>query len=540
MASSSPVDARADPTAAIQDIYNPAHNIDDFPARVAKYFTGIFSSPGAFEEIPVLSVKRPPGVHEERSLVRFRGMVQDTSYSPEIYLARRSNGRCGGWGLAEDNDDSGGDVHYPDLRECSVIWAVSIPGETSWCTAELDGIESAPVQHSSVQTQGHKNPIPGIPHVGVQVKIYDNTHAEMIRATDILTFVGILTSEPFHVDLDLPAVTLVPTLHVLYTQPLPITVINRSPILREPVKALREDLIDWIADEGLAGDREAAEWVLLCIIARCQSRNPPIIPPSLTISHFPPADTSNATPTISHIISLIQPMLTTLPMSLPVINTTNFFPESRQEDLHSGWLQLPKGSTCIITEGGVNEGSVAERGIMNLRAIQKMMSAQTLEYVFPFSRFEFETDVSMVVICEGRKSAFFQTNINIPLQASDSPELQKLLYKPQNEIKLPPLKTLQNFRHLVGGAKVGTVTVGENVAQYIQDDFVTERKTKAQQGEGKNGEAISAEDLIHRMLIARLMTLSVHEPDVSVEIWEKTKALDARRRGRLDGSNFPV
>jgi len=31
---------------------------------------------------------------------------------------------------------------------------------------------------------------------------------------------------------------------------------------------LRQELIDWLANEALAGDKVAAEWILLCAIAR--------------------------------------------------------------------------------------------------------------------------------------------------------------------------------------------------------------------------------------------------------------------------------
>ncbi len=69
-------------------------------------------------------------------------MVQDTSSSPEIYLAKHSNGQLGGWGVQDNNDDSDNDQNhfynaiYTDMRDRTVIWAVSIPGETLWCTLQ--------------------------------------------------------------------------------------------------------------------------------------------------------------------------------------------------------------------------------------------------------------------------------------------------------------------------------------------------------------------------------------------------------------------
>lgn len=65
---------------------------------------------------------------------------------------------------------------------------------------------------------------------------------------------------------------MVPTLHVLFLQRIPPTIIPRSypylPPSSTSINELRAELIAWIADEALAGDRLTAEWILLGIIAR--------------------------------------------------------------------------------------------------------------------------------------------------------------------------------------------------------------------------------------------------------------------------------
>lgn len=45
---------------------------------------------------------------------------------------------------------------------------------------------------------------------------------------------------------------------------------------------------------------------------------------------------------------------------------------------------------------------------MNIKAIQDVITSQSLTYVFPFSSFSFPTDLGIVILAEGRKSAFFQ------------------------------------------------------------------------------------------------------------------------------------
>ena len=65
----------------------------------------------------------------------------------------------------------------------------------------------------------------------------------------------------------------VPALHVLFSsseQDNTAEQTDRLPsnLQLADVPRIRELLIDWIAEEALCGDREAAEWVLLASIAR--------------------------------------------------------------------------------------------------------------------------------------------------------------------------------------------------------------------------------------------------------------------------------
>ncbi|KAG6878774.1 hypothetical protein C0993_008073 [Termitomyces sp. T159_Od127] len=451
-------------------------------------------------------------------------MIQDTSPSPEMYLARRSGARCGGWGQSDPASFQG--IDYADLRECTVLWAVSVPGESPWCTAAVENVD-APQRHAAhTPSHPHKFPVPGMHHLGVQIKVYDRDRgADAFRSTDIHTFVGILTSEPLSTTLGLDPPVLVPTLHVLFSQPVPPTIVPRVYPSMPHSKEIRDELIAWIADTSLAGDLDAAEWVLLSIISRVQSRTPPILPLSLTISRFPSPSASNTIPALSHVLSQVLALLTTIPLSLETINNTPFAPESKNEDLHSGWLQLPRGSACLVTEGEVTEGKVFERGMVNLRALQETMSTQRLEYIFPFSRFAFDTDVTFIILAEGKKSAFFQTDINVPLQ----PKTANFdFYAKPETIRPLPREKLDAFRSLIGAAKVGNMTVGEQSAQFIQDDFVKER-----QAASSASEPFSSESLIQRMMAARLLALSLHEKEITVPIWEAAKSLDMRRKARF-------
>ncbi|CCM03825.1 uncharacterized protein FIBRA_05974 [Fibroporia radiculosa] len=472
-------------------------------------------------------------------------MVQDTSPSSEMYLSKSKNGVCGGWGmeLADTGDD---DVNYADLRECTVLWAVNVPGESPWCSTELDGPEdqqerqeySAAIRSHEI-TLAHKFPHPTDPHVGVQVKIYDsNFGSEALKSTDLVTFVGILTTESSvsltyapsdrltarvrssSSSVDIDSTAEVPTLHVLFIRSHPHSLISRPYpcVLQEPpalyTAQLRDDLLTWIAEEALDGDRDAAEWVLLACIARVQSRNPSLLPPSLTITHFPQPPPIPSTiitprepiPTLSLLLQYLIPLTRTLPLSLNILNKKLLAPESKDEDLHAGALQLPQGTFLLVTESGIKEGKLTEQGYRNIHTLQEVISTQTLAYVFPFSQFSFQTDMSCVVLSEGSKSAFFKTDLSYPIRTT--PAGRASLYKLEDDVVLPPPARLAAFRDFVVGARSGKVQVDEATSEYIQRDFVRDRQ---------QDKSITSDDLIRRMTVAKLYALSLHESTLTIE-----------------------
>jgi hypothetical protein len=191
-----------------------------------------------------------------------------------------------------------------------------------------------------------------------------------------------------------------------------------------------------------------------------------------------------------------------------------------------GLLQLPKGAVLLLNEGAVAEGNVFNAGMMNIRSAQQMMEDQTLEYVFPFSGFQFETDVNFIVTTEGRQSTFFKTDVNIPLRPLASEDVTNDLYK---SVAVPPEEKLLLFRQLVGGSRVGNVAVTESIGKYIEDDFVRVRALSPEKTNRATG-GYTADHLIQRMVVARLIALSLHQKELTAENWERARELDKQTR----------
>ncbi|ETW81835.1 hypothetical protein HETIRDRAFT_417895 [Heterobasidion irregulare TC 32-1] len=343
-------------------------------------------------------------------------------------------------------------------------------------------------------------------------QIYENFGNNPPKMNDVLDFVGILTHEPLHAETDV--ILNVPTLHVLFTRPQKLDVLPTPGFHTTATEALQKELVSWIAEEALGGDQDAAE----------QSRIRSLNPPSLALSHFPPPSSPSLEPpppTISHVLSLLLPTFVTLPLSLELLNTTPFVPESSEEDLSSGVLQLSSGTTLLITETNVREGQLVEKGVMNVMAIQDVMESQTLSYKFPFSQFSFPTDIQFIVLSEGKKSVFLKTDVTVPLRPSGSSNL----YKPNSQVVLPSLEKLASFRRLILGARFGKIEVGQQTSEHIQQDFVEERKSD---------KSISSDHLKLSITTTRLLGLTLLEKELTIETWKRSKALEARRKARLD------
>ncbi|TFK55034.1 hypothetical protein OE88DRAFT_992312 [Heliocybe sulcata] len=507
MEASSASDALRDPRKALLDVYNAHGESEDFPAVVHEHFSNLFRTFDAFRTIPALSPKSPPEAHADGALVRFRAMVQDTSQSPEMYMSRLCTGAPGGWNLESGSDeDILGRSDYANLRECTVIWATSIPGESDWVSDVPDASgESPEVVHRPPRP--HKFPIPGLPHVGAQVKIYD-TAGRDAKPTDLMEFVGVLHADVLYGEHDEPVS--VPTLHTLFSKPVDRSVPFRDSPSLDNASDIRHQLISWVADEALAGDTNAAEWVLLVCMAQVQVRQTPLLPPSLTLSKLPPPPALSASPALCTVLSLLLPQVIKLPATLDSLNKERYVPESKEEDLHSGYLQVPAGTTVIISEVGLQEGKLHEKGVANVVAAQNAITSQTIPYVFPFSEFSFNTDMNFIVMTEGSKSAFFKTDVIVPVQPQSTPNY----YRSGSDIVQSPM--LATFRQYLHHVKNLTVRVGEQMSELIQSDFVASRR---------QDQSLTAEDLILRMKIAKLMAQSLDLEELDAETWHRSSAL---------------
>ena len=86
---------------------------------------------------------------------------------------------------------------------------------------------------------------------------------------------------------------------------------------------------------------------------------------------------------------------------------------------------------------------------------------------------------------------------------------------------------------------MGSIDDGITAARWSPDEELLAIATKAntvvfmsRSFEGITDATMTADDLILRMQLARLLALSYHEPEVTIDIWKKTRTLELERKAR--------
>ncbi|CED83757.1 Conserved membrane protein [Phaffia rhodozyma] len=471
------------------------------------------------------------------SIVSFRCMLQDTTSQPEVFMPV----------LETDEPESGStgqgeDIDYSRLKERAVVWAVGVPGESSWVQDTLvpnaRSLSASPKPIEIHPSIAHKFPCvqsgegSEAERAGAFIKFYDDsTHSPLT----IHTVIGLLTFAPSEDPSAFPLLSsgpslspdsslpLLPTIHVLKTTSHTdsLVPVDKLPLI-EPGKewhAIRTELRNLICQIGLGGEEAwVGEWVLGLI---CQRNQPPLHP--LTASLLPPQSTPLP---LRYLLPHLLPTFHSIPISISTLNKSHFHPSStKNEDLQAGALQLPKGGTLWIEEAGLGEGGVlGERGLGNFEAIKKVMGEQKIEFSFPFSSFWFPMDVNVLVIGDAKGGTLLPVDVKIPLQSPSKS------YATEEEVEaaLPGSERMNQFRALIARAREGTLVVPPDVSEAIQSHFVNHRQIHGPQ-------SLSGEELGLRMKFARSLALSRGQTKMDLETWQDAWRLDELRLGQADG-----
>ncbi|CEH11868.1 mini-chromosome maintenance complex-binding protein [Ceraceosorus bombacis] len=384
------------------------------------------------------------------------------------------------------------------LTERTVLYAITPPAWSAWARhawqsgsepsddvlSTMSGLSldlnprqsGAPSRDPSAEpVYLRKHSLAEAPGLGALLKIYDHKLAETLKVTDVIDVLGVLDFSL------LPGAdwsqggaasssssAQLPALHVLH-----ITPIAHSDEVPRPLTGAssRDDLVHYLAS-ALGGDLLAAEWTLLGLLARIHSRRG-----SFTLGAL-------------------------------------------EAGLLAGRLQLPDGTIVLCDESSMGEGTLKDRGVANVRELANLLSTRKLSYAFPFSSFDFETDLPFIVLSAGK--SMLPVDVQVPLRSKNIVAAQAAQ---------PTSSQLASWRTFLARARHVDLSIPESVAEEIQAEFVQARK------EGQEGVREGQEDLLRRMAVARLVAISRGQREMSFDAWKQAVALDEERRSRIKQSS---
>ncbi|KAF9435518.1 hypothetical protein BGZ76_006123 [Entomortierella beljakovae] len=516
---------------------------------VEEYFQELFSTREKLLEIPVLdsqSIKTLP----LNSLVRFRCMIQDTELSQEVALfastvITQPNGEekivCHRYSDGPNEDyelagDSG--KHLMDLRNS--YYCVSVPGESQWVreyecsknnTVDVKLQELTLEEEPQSRVIPERYPFPGVDHFAAVLKSHSSDTS--IGVTDMVEVVGVLgtsdkitTGDSFGFHEESDSSPKIPTVHVILAHKVedhghPELSLNGHPeetdqkyILQE-AQTIRKDLIQYIAS-ALHGDNFAAELVLLHFLARIHSRPNGTVLGKFSLNLRDTSDKPSVSQDIAKVMTSILPKVCSIPMSLEYLNENFFFPRG-DEHLSSGILQVTRGTAMMLDETALDEGTLIDKGLNNLKAIADISQYQTLNYVFPYNNLEFQTDISLLIVSNG--NSLVPVDCAISLQ-SELLEDTTLLEPTEEQLKL--------YRKYLSVLRLTEYSLSEDMAKEIETEFMERRRAATAAGTS----LITPNDLAFNISLARLVSLSRGEQTLTRQSWEQAVALSNEVKNR--------
>ncbi|PWN40966.1 hypothetical protein IE81DRAFT_325055 [Ceraceosorus guamensis] len=539
------------PSTAVAEL-SPQHaDTEELARALSEKYGTLLPDSAARARVPTLddALSSPQARSEHRGkLLRWRCMVQDTSCGNEVVMreVKGADGqkRCTLWGN-DEHETSDEDPDPTTLTERTVLYAITPPAWSAWARdawqsgsepsddvlSTMSGLslDPDPRQYGALSRNPSDKPaylskhsLAEAPGLGALLKIYDHELAETLKVTDVIDVLGVLDFSL------LPGAdwsqggaasssssAQLPALHVLH-----ITPIAHNDEVPRPLTGAssRDDLVHYLAS-ALGGDLLAAEWTLLGLLARIHSRRG-----SLTLGALSLNLSGAPAPKLFDVLTSLVPAVMLQKMSLDHLNdpATRMAPASdgSEAGLLAGRLQLPDGTIVLCDESSMGEGTLKDRGVANVRELANLLSTRKLSYAFPFSSFDFETDLPFIVLSAGK--SMLPVDVQVPLRSKNIVAAQAVQ---------PTSSQLASWRTFLARARHVDLSIPESVAEQIQAEFVQARK------EGQEGVREGQEDLLRRMAVARLVAISRGQRELSFDAWKQAVALDEERRSRVKQSS---
>ncbi|XP_052888914.1 mini-chromosome maintenance complex-binding protein [Anopheles moucheti] len=275
----------------------------------------------------------------------------------------------------------------------------------------------------------------------------------------------------------------------------------------------------------LFGDGIAADYLLCHLVSSVYIRDEVECRGQfcLNMSNIPAEVLPDYTRSLYELLELLLPASHYLPMTLENMNTVQFVPKKdyTTNKLTSGLLQLAPHTHLVLDETRLQTGKLESAGVEAVKHVAHLIKSQQLKYNFQFYQLDFNADVPVLVLSEGK--SMLPSNCYLPIVPDlDAIKLIEETIKAGRHYITPKLNEMRLYLTI---ARVREFDMKSLDPTVVQDDFVRMRTENS---------AITMDDLHALFVLARLLGLSRGRKSLQREDWERAKVLENERRNRIE------
>ncbi|XP_011662249.1 mini-chromosome maintenance complex-binding protein [Strongylocentrotus purpuratus] len=408
-------------------------------------------------------------------------------------------------------------------------------------------------------------PIPGEKGTACLVKVYDQI--DVFRVAEMVEFVGVLSVDPSlahfadseqesglgdavesmecieEQNAHSPPPSLVPRLHVIASRKLShnnphipddINSIMGKSLVENTLKeaGVIRDQLRWLLSQVLLCDALTADYLILHLLSSVYARREVCALGKLSLNLTGIPQDPEFVATLYALIEQLVSKSHLLPLTLSNMNKLKLTPKKdyTANRLKSGLLQLTDRTHLVLDETALQPGQLDANGVMNLAALGNIISWQKVDYDFNYHKTEFHTNVGVLVLSDAK--SILPTDCRVHLQPKrDQVNMTEVKASVQEALKSGTIN-LDKIRTFLEVLPLLEYTMSEDVQKFVEEDFVEARKGDPNK--------MTPEDFQHLLVITRLLSLSLGQPSLTRQIWERAKRMEAERKNRLQSATLPA
>jgi len=441
------------------------------------------------ERVPWLFRKNQ--VHENHSLVRVRGMLQDM-LDPEYFqsvIFHPQGPRLAKFREATFEEEVSAE-NLEMLSERLPVVCVPIPGENQWVRDRVARAEM--LDRSCI------------------VNFYDQNMKgrKLNQAMDVVGVLSVAEDE----DGALPVVHCIVDLKEE----------DKEEELPQSCdfSACREKLLGILELQVFRNDRLTAEYALLWMMSSVSRAGIDEVLVGKFVLALSQHQDSSCSGALARLCEELLPRSMHFNLGTEFLNNSRLYPRKDyiSNTLEVGQLQLCKQTATILDETELAPGVLSDTGVRNTRALTLLASEQKLCVDFEFFQHEVPVNLPLIVMTANKKPALVD-GIDCTVPFKPTTEVTKEVLNIPDETK----SQLRDYLQLVHSMKTPFRVVGDLTTE-IENFYVAERK--------KRPNETGLESLDLWLTLAKLHSKSLGESELQHSTWNATLQREAERHLR--------